>query len=287
MAPRVSSYYNPEVYTVNPWESLAAARNKMIRYHVRRLVVVDEEQRPVGILTVSDIAEALLGRYQSRPLDTIRVDEVMTRDPVTIEITKSVKTAAKLMIKHRIGGLPVVSADGKLVGIITKTDIVRAFADKFKGKYKVEDFMRPAYAKANKGHSVFYLWRLIQLDPSGKIIVVDENNRPIGVITKWDLANVTVPAEMLAARGKDRYRRRKTRDRYRDKIVPYREYFVPLAESIMTPDPITVKPDMDAAEAARIMVEEGVGVLPVVGEDGSLLGIVTKREYLLAVATRG
>jgi len=206
---------------------------------------------------------------------------------VTIEATKSIKTAARLMLRHKVGGLPVVGPDWRLIGIITKTDIVRAFADRFKGKYKVADLMRPAYAKASRGHSVFYLWRLIQMDPSGKIIVVDENERPIGVITKWDLANVTMPEIVLAMRGKDRYRRRKGRARYADKIVPYREYFVPLAENVMTPDPITTTADEDAAEAAKVMVENGIGVLPVVDEEGVLRGVITKREYLLAVASKG
>ncbi|MCE4624311.1 MAG: CBS domain-containing protein [Desulfurococcales archaeon] len=287
MAPRVSSYYNPEVIVISPNDTLAAARKKMIRYGVRRLIVVDEESRPIGVLTVTDIADALLGRHQTRPLDTIRVAEVMNRDVITIEPTKSIKTAAKLMLKYKIGGLPVVDAENRLIGIITKTDLLRAFADRFRGHYKVNDLKRPAYAKANPGHSVYYLWRIVQMDPSGKIIIVDENERPIGVVTRWDLATVTIPDAVLYLRGKDRYRRIKQRDRFKDRVVPFREYYVPIAESIMSTDVITTRDEVDAAEAAEVMYENRIGVLPVVDDEGVLTGIVTKREYLIAIANKG
>ena len=287
MPPRVSSYYNQEVYTISPSDTLAAARNMMLRYKIRRLVVVDDEERPIGILTATDIAEAVLGKFQARPLDQIRVEEIMNRDVITIEHTKSIKTAARLMIRHRIGGLPVVSADGRLMGIITKTDLVRAFADRFQGKFKVGDLKRPAYAKARPAHSVFYLWRLIHMDPSGKIIIIDEDERPIGVVTKWDLATVSIPEEIAFTSGKNRYRKRKTPSPLKDKIIVERTYFVPLAENVMTPDPITTMDDVDAAEAARIMVRNRIGVLPVVNDEGVLTGIVTKREYLLTIAQKG
>jgi len=287
MAPRVSSYYSPEVYTISPSDTLAAARNMMLRYKIRRLVVVDEEEKPVGILTATDIAEALLGKFQARPLDNIRVEEIMNKDVITIEYSKSIKTAARLMIRHRIGGLPVVSPDGRLMGIITKTDLVKAFADRFQGKYRVADLKRPAYAKASPTHSVYYLWRLIHIDPSGKIIVIDSNERPIGVITKWDLATVTLPETAMFASGKNRYMKRKTADIYGNKIIAVRTYFVPVAENIMTPNPITTTDETDAADAAKIMVKNKIGALPVIDENEVLTGVVTKREFLLTIAQKG
>ena len=284
MAPRVSSYYRDRVYVVSPNDTLAAARNMMIRHGIRRLVVIDEQEKPIGILTASDILSALMGRYQSVPLDSILVGDVMSRDVITIEPTKSIKTAAKLMIKHNIGGLPVVDPTGKLIGIITKTDMLRAFYERFKGAYKVADLMRHAYATAKPTHTIFHLVKILPMDPSRKIIIVDDNGVPVGVVTEWDLANASVPLPVFMMRGKDRFRKIKGPDRYRDKIVPFRQYLVPLAENIMTEKPLTTVPDEDAAEAARIMYENKIGVLPVVDNEGKLLGIITKREYLIAIA---
>ncbi len=286
MAPRVSSYYNPEVYVVRPNDTLATARHLMLRYGIRRLIVINEEERPIGILTATDIADALLNRFQHMPLDSIKVSEVMNRDVITIEPTKSIKRAARLMLRYKIGGLPVVDVNGKLIGIITKTDLLRAFADRFKGKYKVRDLKRPAYAKANRTHSVFYLWKLMQMDPSGKIIIVDEDGRPIGVVTKWDLASVTLPDNIAYMRGKDRYRKYKIPGRFRDKIIPVRSYIVPVAENVMSTDLIVTHDEEDAADAAKKMYENRIGVLPVVDDNGVLDGIITKREYLIAIAEK-
>ncbi len=284
MAPRVSSYMQDLVYVISPTDSLATARNIMLRRGIGRLIVVDESERPIGVLTITDITNALLGHYYSRPLDAIPVEKAMSRNVVTIEPTKSIRTAAQLMLRYNIGGLPVVNPTGKLVGIITRTDIVRAYAERFQGKYTVEDLMRPAFAVANRGHSIYYLSKLIHLDPAGKIIVTDKENKPVGVITKRDLAFATIPPAKKASRGKDRYVKIKVIDVYRDKIVPSRIYLVPTAEDIMTPDPITITKDRDAAEAARTMVMEEIGVLPVVDENDVLQGVISKREFLLTIA---
>ncbi len=284
MAPRVSSYMQDLVYVISPTDSLATARNIMLRRGIGRLIVVDKSERPIGVLTITDITNALLGHYYSRPLDVIPVEKAMSRNVVTIEPTKSIRTAAQLMLRYNIGGLPVVNPTGKLVGIITRTDIVRAYAERFQGKYTIADLMRPALAVANRGHSIYYLSKLIHLDPAGKIIVTDKENKPVGVITKRDLAFATIPPAKKASRGKDRYVKIKVIDVYRDKIVPSRIYLVPTAEDIMTPDPITITKDRDAAEAARIMVMEEIGVLPVVDENDVLQGVISKREFLLTIA---
>ncbi|MEB3787935.1 MAG: CBS domain-containing protein [Desulfurococcales archaeon] len=282
MAPRVSKYMTTPVMAVRPTDTLAYARNLMLKKGISRLVVVEDDMKLAGVVTASDIAEALVFRYPKRTIDSIRVEEAMTRDVISIEATRSVKTAAQLMLRNRIGGLPVLDAGG-LAGIITRTDIVRSYADRYRSKHRVGDVMREATV-ANRGHSVFYIARLLYSDPSGKVIIVDSDNRPIGVVAKRDLLFTTITPEMAVAGGKDRHYKVKRRAVYSDKIVADRMYLVPLAENIMTPDPIVVRPGDDLAHAASIMVSEGIGVLPVVDDDGSLLGVVTKQEILRVVA---
>lgn len=60
-------------------------------------------------------------------LEPILVREIMTKNPVTVAPTASAQDAAKLMVSKRFGALPVVKA-GKLVGIVTETDLLRHFA---------------------------------------------------------------------------------------------------------------------------------------------------------------
>ncbi len=286
MAPRISSYMSTPVLAVRPTDTLAYARNLMLKRDVGRLVVVDSDERLAGIITLSDITEALVSRFPTRTIDTILVEEVMTRDPITIEATRSTKTAAQIMVKRRIGGLPVVDSGGSLLGIVTRSDVVRAFADKYRGKFTVGELMRRTYARAERGHSLYYISRLIQSDPAGKVIIVNEAGRPIGVIAKRDLVFTRIDATVAATRGKDRYVKVKTTRRYADRMVSARVYITPIAEDIMTPDPIVARPSDDAATAAGLMVREGIGVLPVVDEDGSMLGVFSKIEVLAAFAYR-
>lgn len=282
MAPRVSSYMTRSVVTVMPNDTLAHARKLMLRNGISRLVVVEEE-KPVGMVTITDIVNALMNKFVSRPLDSILVGEVMSTDLKVIESTKSVKSAALYMLKYKIGGLPVVDKFGVLVGIITRTDILKAYYERYQGVFSVGDVMRKDVAVGSPEHHIFYIARLAQADPAGKVVIVDENRRPIGIITKRDLAFASIPPKAAMAGGKDRFARIKVRDMYRDKIVSLRLYSVPVASDIMTTNIETAKPDEDLAEAAQRMYEERIGALPVVGEEGELVGIVTKIEVLTAI----
>jgi len=284
VAPRVSSYMTKEVIVVRPSDTLAHVRRLMLRNTISRVVVVDENNRPVGIVTLTDLVKSILWKYSTRPLNAITVEEVMTRDLKTVTPRRSIKYAAEQMLRYKIGGLPVVGDDGTLLGIITRTDLARAYADHYAGDYTVGDLARPIYAKAHPYHAIYHVAKLIELDPAGKVVVVDEAGRPVGIITKWDLAFTTIPLEIMSTRGKDRMRKRKVRDPYGgDKIVTARSYFVPLAKDVMSSEVITITPEVDAAEAARIMVENDIGALPVVNKEGVAEKLITKIELMKAI----
>lgn len=85
----------------------------------RRLPVVDGG-RLVGILTERDI------RGHAGVLERTRVNAAMRAEVITATPADTVENAARLMLKHKIGGLPV-TAEGKIAGIVTMTDVVRAF----------------------------------------------------------------------------------------------------------------------------------------------------------------
>ena len=117
----VGKRMTPHPVTVTPQETLAAARAKMQAGHFRRVPVVQNEKL-VGILTDRDIRQHL--GHEERT----KVTAAMTEDPVTVTPATTLESAAQLMLKRQFGGLPVVE-DGKLVGIITTSDVVTAFLD--------------------------------------------------------------------------------------------------------------------------------------------------------------
>lgn len=107
-----------------PDETLEAALDAMKRRSVRRLPVLDDGKL-VGIVTQSDLV-AELGRGTSRRKKAAAtVSSVMARQPLTVAPADTLEAAAELMHRRKISGMPVVE-DGRLVGVITESDVFRA-----------------------------------------------------------------------------------------------------------------------------------------------------------------
>jgi len=123
------------VLTVKPNAPVDETLRRMRLEKVRRFPVVDNEGRLVGIVSERDLLYAApspatsLSVYELHYLySRIKVEQVMTRDVVTVNYDDPIEEAARLMVDHRIGGLPVMR-EGELVGIITETDIFKAFME--------------------------------------------------------------------------------------------------------------------------------------------------------------
>jgi len=245
----------------------------MLRHGIGRLPVV-ENGILVGIITAYDVAK-VIDEVGNKPLDTIPVELYMTRDPITIDVNAPIEEAAKLMVKHDIGGLPVLQ-DGRLVGIITKSDIVRAFAEKLRGKYRVEDHLDPNVPIVSPSHTAAYVAKLL-FDTSCKRVLVVEGEKLVGIIAPSDLA-FAVPLQKLPRKAKV-YKIAGVSPRGVYATLPYIRGAA-LAADIMTPDPLTVKPSDDLAYAARLMVRHGFSSVPVVGDEGDIRGIVVKHHIL-------
>jgi CBS domain-containing protein len=120
----------PDPVTIDPSTTLPEANRLMKECGIRRLPVV-EKGKVVGIVTLGDIREAspsnatALSIYElNYLLARLTVGEMMTRDAFTVAPDTSIEAAARIMLEHKIGGLPVID-DSRLVGIITESDIFR------------------------------------------------------------------------------------------------------------------------------------------------------------------
>ena len=91
---------------------------------LRRLPVVDEDGQLVGIIVERDLLVAAMRYLQSR----VEVGDLMTRNVVTVGPDTDLNEVARTMLERKIGGLPVVE-HGRLVGIITESDIFKRFVD--------------------------------------------------------------------------------------------------------------------------------------------------------------
>jgi len=128
----VTEVMTPYLVTCAGYSSLAQALEIMEKNHIRRLPVVDDGGALLGIVTRSDILEAQPTEV-GRPPDREQLQRaVMTVNVHTIYQTDTLGHAAEIMMNEKIGGLPVLDADGKLVGLITESDIFRTIVKQWR-----------------------------------------------------------------------------------------------------------------------------------------------------------
>ena len=121
--------------TIRPDTSLNDALGIMRKEKVRRLPVLDKKGKLVGIVMEKELLYASpspatsLSIYEMNYLIAkVKVDELMTRDVITVVEDCPIEEAARVMADNRIGGLPVIRGD-QLVGIITESDLFRIFLE--------------------------------------------------------------------------------------------------------------------------------------------------------------
>jgi len=116
---QIANWMTRDPVCITRQDTLARAKELMDAGQFRRLPVIDNDKL-VGIVTERDL------RQHWDYLDSTKVDAAMTPDPVTITPRVTAEDVARLLLQHKIGGLPVVE-NGKLVGIVSTSDLLRAF----------------------------------------------------------------------------------------------------------------------------------------------------------------
>ncbi|MGD7044259.1 acetoin utilization AcuB family protein [Jeotgalibacillus proteolyticus] len=114
------------VHTLTPESTLAQAIEKMAEFKIRHLPILDSSQKVIGILTDRDIKEFSPSPFQpadSRELFNTKVKDIMTTPVITGHPLDFVEEIALLFMEEQIGCLPIVS-DGKLIGMVTETDLL-------------------------------------------------------------------------------------------------------------------------------------------------------------------
>ena len=125
--------------TITPDTPLRDALDLMHRRRFRRLPVVDGRGRLVGIVSERDLlyaspppAALVSDMDLNHLLDELPIREIMTRDVLTATPDTFVEDAARLMVDNKVGGLPVLDEDDHVVGVITETDVFRAFIELYR-----------------------------------------------------------------------------------------------------------------------------------------------------------
>lgn len=132
----IRNWMTKDPITVTPDTSLMKASKILKEHQIRRIPVVDEEGKLLGIVTDRDIrlnypskATTLEVHELYYLLSELKVDEIMTKNPKAVSPTDTVEHAAQLLTFQRVGGMPVVDENNKVVGIITEMDVFKVLVD--------------------------------------------------------------------------------------------------------------------------------------------------------------
>ncbi len=314
---KVQDIMTPEVSTVRPEATLAEVVEKLLDKPYTALPVVDETERLVGIVSDTDLLErgdmevsinlkratdpelarSLIHRLRQ---NTGKVSDVMTANPVTINPQASLSQAARLMGKGSLKRLPVVNAEKRLVGILSRFDIIKALAAGYLpqlrsskeighvrgGGQTVRDVMDAAVPMVAPDALLSQVLAILGRDPSQRVVVINAEREVVGIISDTDLVSRMSPEthpgllEQLVSKlplGQRSIEARSHLQKARGKI----------AADLMTQPVVTLPADESIGTALALAAEKHIKRFPVVDEAGKLIGIVGRSELLSALVDEG
>ena len=281
--PNINQVMVKRSVTVKPSTTLLEARDVLFRHKIRRLVVLNEKEKPVGIITEKDIARSIYN-LGTRSIKSVKVVDFMSKNLITVTKENTVYDCAKLMRRHRISSVIVINKDGTLAGLVTKTDLVSVFLTRSTTPLKVASIMTKNVITAAPGDSLLLIESLL-INHRISRVVIQRNRRPVGIITYRDFMPAKIPhwiAEFADPKELDEYRRRSVPEFSANQL----NYLLPFkAVDIMAPNPITVDAEDDVGLAAMLMIRNNISGLPVTRK-GLLVGIITKSDIVKAIAEK-
>jgi len=281
--PNINQVMVKRSVTVKPSTTLLEARDVLFRHKIRRLVVLNEKEKPVGIITEKDIARSIYN-LGTRSIKSVKVVDFMSKNLITVTKENTVYDCAKLMRRHRISSVIVINKDGTLGGLVTKTDLVSVFLTQSTAPLKVASIMTKNVITAEPGDSLLLIESLL-INHRISRVVIQRNRRPVGIITYRDFMPAKIPhwiAEFADPKELEEYRRRSVPEFDANQL----NYLLPFkAVDIMASSPITVDANDDVGLAAMLMIRNDISGLPVVRK-GLLVGIITKSDIVKAIAEK-
>jgi CBS domain-containing protein len=296
----VSKVMNAEVIAISPDVPVAQAWELMLKHLVKAVPIIDERGQVVGMLTDEDllnragvkqrlsVAERLdadlinqeIRALQSSPL---KVVDVMSSPALTVKQDEPLGIAATRMAKRGIKRLPVVDEGGRLVGILSRVDVLRQVTTTVprsrrrdvpeEASRTVDEVMYPEVPTVAKSDDLAAIVDTLFEFGSRRLIVLDDEQKPIGMISDADVVSRVAPPERHGVLAALR----------RSGKPPSSQV---TAVELMSPGVLIAGPDTSLVEAARRMLAESRKWLVVVDPEGKVLGLVD-RQLLLKAMTIG
>jgi CBS domain-containing protein len=266
--------YSSPVITVQPESSIFDVLLQMQTNFIKHIVIVVKNV-PIGIVTERDINRFLGQDKTAHALDEIPIKHVMQKNVITItdDTEDHFDQCAARMETFKIGSVVFVDDIGKLIGIVSRTDLTKSYADTFGGKYLVKNFMSKKVVTCRKSDSLKFALSLMNKNQVSRLVVTDENGCPIGLITTNTLLTHS-----------DYFTKGNTRSR--DYLLPINREKLTVND-LLTNEFITISEEDDLALAASKMIKNKIGGIPVIDSNRNLVGIVSKTDVVKAFSIVG
>jgi CBS domain-containing protein len=249
---------------------------KLLENNLSRLIVV-EDKKPVGIITEKDIGMFLFSETTKQGLDDIMISKIM-KPIVFVEETLTPKNSAKIMLEKGVSSLAIGTKDN-LKGIFTKTDLIKYYLENYSGNNKVVDFMTHEYIFTHTAAPLFKVVRKMLENKISRIIVKDQNEKPIGIISFRDLFRISI--ELGSEEDDSGYT---ISENIRKGFLSEKGFGgITLARDVMSKGIISIKFNEDLKNACKLIIENNISGLVVLDGNNSLTGIISKTDIVKAI----
>jgi len=273
----VLSIATSEVVTVPPTTTIMGATKTMTHYGFSRLPITDAgTNRLTGFVTSVDIVDFLGGglrhnllreKYKGNIFTAINADisDIMSTKLTYASDKSSLNDALKLMYEKNVGGLPIVDEDTRIKAIVTEEDFT-AMAAGIDTGISVEGYMSENVVTALAQTAIEKMTRMI-IQMGFRRMPVVQDGVLIGLVTASDIMKYMGSGEAF------------------EKVVTgdISEVMAQPIKTLIKRDLVSTERNVDLGAAARKMVDNDIGCLPVM-DKGALAGILTERDFVRALA---
>ena len=248
---------------------------KLLESKLSRLIVV-ESGKPVGIITEKDIGLFLFSETSKQGLDDIPISKIM-KPILFVEEGLTPIESAKIMIEKGVSSLTIGSEEN-IKGIFTKTDLVKYYLENASER-KVVDYMTHDYVYTHSAAPLFKVVRKMLENKVSRIIVKNQNEEPIGIISFRDLFRISI--ELGSEEDDSGFT---ISDQIRKGFLSEEGFGnISLAREVMTKGIISIKFNEKISSACKLILENNVSGLVVLDGNGSIAGIISKTDITKAI----
>lgn len=249
---------------------------KLLENNLSRLIVV-EDGKPIGIITEKDVGLFLFSETTKQGLDDIMISKIM-KPIIFIEETSTPKNSAKMMLERGISSLAIGTKEN-IRGIFTKTDLIKYYLENYSGNNKVVDFMTHEFIFTHTAAPLFKVVRKMLENKISRIIVKDQNEKSVGIISFRDLFRISI--ELGSEEDDSGF----TISEQIRKGFLSEEGFggISLARDVMSKGIISIKFNDDLKNACKLILENNISGLAVLDGNNSLTGIISKTDIIKAI----